>query len=142
MTSPKRFAIKPTSTNGTSCFWAQTDGEKHLAGRVELVGDQAVVRYPDTEAPGGYRIFIGDEKEPGMAFAVQLDAAESDLRQADRQDVEALATQSSGAADAEKPAVVAPQWKVKWEFWTLFIWLAAAAALTEATLAHAFSRAR
>lgn len=117
------------------------DTEKRPAGRVELEDQKAVIRFRDTDTVGGYRIFIGDNAQPEAVFAVQMDPAESDLRQAPIAEVEGLAHQA--VADSSGSSSISnSQMKVTKEFWTLFIWLAAAFVLLEAILAHRFSVTR
>lgn len=110
-----------------------------IAGKVEAEEGHAIVRFPDTETPGVYRLSVGDE--PLAAFAVQTDPAESDLRQADRTAVEALARASEAApaqTAAEKEAAQ-KQRKITQEYWTPLLWLAAALALVEMFMAHRFT---
>jgi Aerotolerance regulator N-terminal/von Willebrand factor type A domain/CARDB len=115
------------------------DTTKRPAGRVDLDDQKAVIRYRDTENVGAYRIFIGSDDRPAAVFAVQMDPAESDLRQEEDAKIDNLkrAPQLENA-----PASVAPSLKVSHEFWTLLIWLAAILALLEAALAHHFSHSR
>ena len=112
------------------------DTSRRPAGRVELDDQRAVVRYRDTDAVGAYRIYIGREAHPLAVFAVQLDPAESDLRQAPRPEIEALA---KAPTDAPEPSAAAPRLQVKKEYGTVLLWLAALLALAEAALAHRMS---
>lgn len=116
------------------------DATRRPAGRVELADQRAVVRYRDTDAVGGYRIFIGQDDFPSAVFAVQMDPAESDLRQAPRQEIEALAMEPT--ATDEPTTAAAPRLQVKKEYWTALLWLAALLALAEAALAHRMSASR
>ena len=116
------------------------DATRRPAGRVELADQRAVVRYRDTDAVGAYRIYIGQDTHPSAVFAVQMDPAESDLRQAPRAEIEALA--QTPAASSQPSTAVAPRIQVKKEYWTALIWLAALLALAEAALAHRMSASR
>lgn len=116
------------------------DATRRPAGRVELADQRAVVRYRDTDAVGAYRIYIGQDDHPSAVFAVQMDATESDLRQAPLAEIEALA---KAPADAPEPSTAAaPRMQVKKEYWTVLLWLAALLALAEAALAHRMSASR
>jgi hypothetical protein len=116
------------------------DTTKRPAGRVELADQHAVVRYRDTDAVGAYQIFVGQDNHPSAVFAVQMDPKESDLRQAPRREIEALAQQLSEAAEPSQATALRMQ--VKKEYWTALLWLAALLALTEAALAHRMSASR
>jgi len=116
------------------------DKEKRPAGRVDLDGQRAVIRYRDTENVGAYRVFIGQEDHPQAVFSVELNPMESDLRQEDRAKVEALERAPEAAEGGGDSGAV--HMKVTREFWTPLIWIAAILALTEGALAHRFSRAR
>lgn len=116
------------------------DKTRRPAGRVELAEQRAVVRYRDTDGVGAYQIFIGQDDHPSAVFAVQMNPVESDLRQAPREEIEALARVPS---DAAQPATAAaPRLQVKKEYWTALLWLAALLALAEAALAHRMSASR
>ncbi len=56
------------------------DARPIAVGRVELVGNQAVVRIKDTAAAGAHAVFIGQNEHPDLLFAVQPPDGESDLR--------------------------------------------------------------
>jgi len=114
------------------------DQSKRVAGRVELEGQEAVVRFRDTEKAGPYRIFIAQEENPSAVFAVQMDPTESDLREAPRADIEALAAEPAREEGA-KPAM---RLEVKSEYWGIFMALAALVFVLEGALAHRFSQAR
>jgi len=58
----------------------RSNGKPRPAGKVELVNQDAVVRYRDTAKTGQYRFTVPGVETPISAFAVQMDAKESDLR--------------------------------------------------------------
>jgi hypothetical protein len=116
------------------------DGEKRAAGQVEMSDQQAVLRFGDTGKVGAYRLFLGDDPSPAAVFAVQLDPAESDLRQAGTEEIATLALPVPEAGPADSP-VVALRPKVEAEFWTILIWLAAFLIFLETLLSHHLSRA-
>lgn len=117
------------------------DKEKRAAGRVDLDGGRAVIRYRDTENVGPYRVFIGQEDHPLAVFAVEMDPEESDLRQEEAAKIEVLEKGAeAGPAGSANPGL--PQMRVSREFWTLLVWIAAFLALAETVLAHRFSRPR
>jgi len=116
------------------------DQDKRPAGRVDLDGQRAVIRYRDTENVGAYRVFIGQDDQPQAVFAVELSPSESNLLQEDSAKIVALEEgPKPGSADSETGV---PQMRVTKEFWTALIWLAACLALIECGLAHRFSRPR
>lgn len=119
------------------------DASRRPAGRVELIEQRASIQFQDTERAGPYEIYLGDEPLPRVKFSVQIDAAESDVRQLAASDLQLLETppEASPTDAAEAPAF-APRMQVTFEFWTLLIILAALAAASEAGLAHYLSRAR
>jgi hypothetical protein len=104
-------------------------------GQIAADGGRAFLRYSGTEALGAYRMFVGGEL--CAACAVQLDPAESDLRQLEHGQLEALARPPA----AEK-GVSSRRMVVTREFWTDLIWIGAAVALVESALAHFFSQSR
>ena len=116
----------------------EPDGSRRVAGRVELEGDEAVIRYSGTQSAGAYRIYAGQNETPVAAFAVQVDPRESDLRQLEPSELESLSNPPAEGG-VKKPA---SQWIVTHEFWTTLIWVAAVLALVEMTLAFRFSQAR
>lgn len=119
------------------------DNEKRPAGRVDLDGQRAVIRYRDTENVGAYRVFIGQEDHPQAVFAVELDPEESDLRQEEAAKIEVLEkAPEAGSSPGANADAGAPQMRVSKEFWTVLIWAAAVLALMETVLAHRFSRPR
>lgn len=113
------------------------DGSRRVGGRVEPEGEEDVIRFGDTQAVGGYEVFIGSDERPLAAFAVQLDPAESDLRPLDPTE---LASLSLVPEEAKKDAP--PRLVVTREFWPLLIAIVAALAVVEMVLAFRFSRAR
>lgn len=114
------------------------DQGKRGAGRVELDGQEAVIRFRDTEKAGPYRIYIAQEENPAAVFAVQMDPSESDLREAPRAGIEAL----SVAPTREEGAPPPMRLEVKSEYWGIFIALAALVFVLEGALAHRFSQAK
>ncbi|MES2921364.1 MAG: BatA domain-containing protein [Verrucomicrobiota bacterium] len=119
-----------------------SDGKPRPAGKVELVNQDAVVRYRDTAKTGAYRFAVAGVEKPVAALAVQMDAKESDLRLIPAGDLAALnggkaTTLTEGAATQ-----VAPPTKVRREFWIFFIGCAIFVALLETALAHRFSFAK
>ena len=118
----------------------EKDAHKRVAGQVELDGEQPVIRYADTEAVGAYRLFAGQDETPRAEFAVQLDPAESDLRQIDPGELGSLAR---GAEGKTAPAATGtPRLTVTREWSTALLWLAAGIALVEFALAQRMSRSR
>ncbi|HEY5791884.1 MAG TPA: hypothetical protein VIS74_01205, partial [Chthoniobacterales bacterium] len=119
------------------------DAEKRVAGRIDLDDNRAVIRYSDTGTTGAYRLFAGPGDLPLAAFAVQLAPSESDLRQAGRPEIEALAQAATAPATTQSAtAAAAPRFQVSREFWTWLVCLAALVALAEAALAHRLSQPR
>jgi hypothetical protein len=118
------------------------EARKRVAGQVELDGDQPVIRYADTEAVGAYRLFLGGQDSPLAVFAVQLDPAESDLRQADPGTVASLTRAAAETGDASRQPTLVPELVVTREFWTALLWLAAGLAVVELALAQSVSRSR
>ncbi|MEM1059181.1 MAG: BatA domain-containing protein [Verrucomicrobiota bacterium] len=114
--------------------------ERRPAGRVDLEDGRAVVRYRDTAQAGAYHIYFDQDTRPTAAFAVQIDPAESDLRQLPGADIERLKEAAPLAEAAERPGFTAPQMKVSYEFWLPLIWAAALVVLAEMILAHYMSR--
>lgn len=116
-----------------------SSGKPRPAGRVELVNQEAVVRFRDTSKIGAYRFFVAGAEDPVAAFAVQMDPKESDLRMLPQESLAALGRGAATATDgpgAEAAAAPAP---VRREFWIFFICGAFAVALLEMALAHRFS---
>ena len=111
------------------------DKSRRPGGRVELQGQQAVIRFEDTDALGAYRVFIGDDKSPATVFAVQMDPKESDLRQEAASVVAGLQRPPESSIKSDQAATV-----VNREFWTTLIVAGAVLALIELLLAHYVSR--
>lgn len=120
-------------------FSVQTPGDStpQSAGQIVTDANRTLIRYSGTEKTGIYRVFVGSDE--AAVFAVQLDPAESDLRQADSSSLEALSQPQRSEAGERAPAARAV---VTHEFWTALIWVAAALFLVEAVLAHRFSLSR
>ena len=114
-----------------------SNGKARPAGKVELVNQEAIVRYRDTAKTGAYRVLVSGEEKPVAAFAVQMDPRESDLRVISADQLAILKGVDPTAAAVNAPAL--PPAKVRREFWTFFVWCALAVALLEMTLAHRFS---
>ena len=114
------------------------------AGRVELMGQEAVVRYRDTEQAGGYRIKVAGEDGAVAAFAVQIDPQESNLKVIDPQKLAEL-THDAKPAAAGNPAAAGETGHgggVRREFWTFLIVCAGVIALAELALAQKLSQSR
>lgn len=120
------------------------NGEARPAGQVEIVNRQAVVSYRDTERAGAYRLLPTGEPRALAAFAVQVDAEESDLRTISPDLLSAFdGDQPVGdSADPESSEGRAVTAGVRREFWGLLVSLAAVVAVVQMALAHKFSRAR
>jgi len=117
-----------------------SEGKSRPAGKVEMVNQDAVVRYRETAQPGPYRFVVAGADKPVAALAVQMDPKESDLRMVPRSDLAAI---GSGKAPAQaSPSAAAPPTKVRREFWSFFIGCAILVALLETALAHRFSFAK
>ncbi len=112
-----------------------SDGNPRPAGKVELVNQEAVVRSRDTAKTGSYRFFVSGLEAPVAAFAVQLDAKESDLQTLA---LEKLAVLGSDTPMAANDAVTPPA-PVRRELWIFFLSAAFVVALIEMGLAHRFS---
>lgn len=118
-------------------------GVTRPAGKVELVGQEAMVRYRDTEQAGGYRLLVAGEDRAVAAFAVGIDPLEGDLKTVEP----ALLATPSGhpfvptATSAVKAATNA-NGGTRRELWLLLICLAGVAALGEMALAHKLSVSR
>ncbi len=115
-------------------------GVTRPAGKVELVGQEAVVRYRDTESAGGYRLKVAGEENTVAAFAVGIDPKESDLRVMDRAKIDALMTDRPGqpSAPTNAPEVQASA-GVRRELWLPLLCAAGLALLGEMFLAHKLS---
>ena len=119
-----------------------SNGKPRPAGKVELANQDAVVRYRDTAKTGAYRFLVAGVEKPVTAFAVQMDAKESDLRTVPAEKLAALNSPASPADTQAAAAPAGPPAKVRQEFWTFFIWFALIVVLIEMTLAHRFSFAK
>jgi hypothetical protein len=136
------------------------DKARRVAGRIDVSNGQATLRFRDTSATGAYQLFLGEESAPLAVFAVQADAAESDVRQMERPLVDAYAEGAKPDASAPAtaggdgkvapkpvdgsaapaPAAITRRLEVGKEFWTQLIWVVAFVVLVESALAHRFSR--
>jgi hypothetical protein len=106
-------------------------------GQVEAAGEDAVIRFTETAATGIYGVFLGDSQKPTAVFTVQLDPAESDLRQAPATEI-AQRIQTNDSGDHMPVSVVL---KSREQDLTIpLLWAAALIALVEAFLAHRLSR--
>ncbi|MBA3960377.1 MAG: BatA domain-containing protein [Chthoniobacterales bacterium] len=114
-------------------------GKPRPTGKVELINQEAVVRYRDTDEPGAYRFFAAGSDRAIAACAVQIDPAESDLRTIPPEQLAGLT--SKGVADAHVSHSETAT-GVRRELWGLLILLAALVALVEMVLAHKFSFAK
>ncbi|MGH8048262.1 MAG: hypothetical protein ACREKL_13550, partial [Chthoniobacterales bacterium] len=128
-------------TREVSVISPGSNGKPRAAGKVELSNQDAVVRYRDTAKTGPYRFTVAGVDKPVAAFAVQMDAKESDLRMADASKLATLNTPASATSGTAQTVAAEPV-KVRREFWTFFIWFALIVALIEMTLAHRFSFAK
>jgi hypothetical protein len=114
-------------------------GRPHPAGKVELVNQESVVRYRDTEKAGAYRFLVSGSDQAVAACAVQMDPAESDLRTILPARIAAL-TARPGAAESH--ATIAPSTGLRRELWAPLALAAAIIALIEMFVAHRFSFAK
>ncbi len=145
--SPAALSLPPGATfqqrvsadlAGRELSVVRPGGTVRPAGKVELAGQEAVVRYRDTETPGGYRLKVAGEDGAVAAFAVGIDPKESDLRTVDRAKLDALTTAKPG----QSPAPVASQPEVRAntgvrrELWLPLLCAAGLAALGEMFVAH------
>jgi len=105
------------------------DARPIAVGRVELVGNQAMVRIKDTAAAGAHAVYIGQTEQPDLLFAVQPPDGESDLRAlaADILDPDVdPATAAEPATIASEPADTGFKLPTDQQLWT---WIIAAAAI-------------
>ncbi|HWB59485.1 MAG TPA: BatA domain-containing protein [Chthoniobacteraceae bacterium] len=116
-------------------------GKPVLGGKVEFLNRQAVVRYTDTEVAGAYRVLVAGSDLPVAAFAVQMDAHESDLHPASS---ESLAFLNKGGQNvASSPTLESqPAGGIRRELWGYMVMIAAIIAVVEMLLAHKFSLAK
>ncbi|MBC8127917.1 MAG: BatA domain-containing protein [Gloeobacteraceae cyanobacterium ES-bin-144] len=106
------------------------------AGQVSATEDQQYfIRYAATDKAGAYKVSI--DSEAVAMFAVQMDAAESDLRRVEPQVLAELGNIKPTDAPSAKPRMVVTK-----EFWTMLIWILAGLFLLEAIMAHRASHAR
>ena len=120
-------------------------GAWHGAGKVELTGQEAVVRYRDTEQPGGYRFKAAGSEDAIAAFAVQVDPRESDLKVLPTDQLDALtraAAPGAPVAVANAPAGAGSERGTRRELWLPLVIGAAVVALIEMVLAQRFSLVR
>jgi hypothetical protein len=118
------------------------EGEPVPAGRVELLGGQPSIRFTATSEPGLYRIFNDKDDAPAAVFAVNPDAAESDLAEVDPARVAALTGEGADSAGAKAGAGVRlPPWLAR-DLWRVLAAAALALVLVELFFAQRFSRAK
>lgn len=105
-------------------------------GRVELVGNQAVVRVRETAEAGAHAVFIGQNQQPDLLFAVQPPDGESDLRALPATILDpavdpAAAAAVTAAVERTEPTTAAPRfaWPGDRQLWT---WVLIAAAILSA----------
>jgi hypothetical protein len=104
-------------------------------------GERDWVRYSMTDGAGVYRLSVGPDVLTN--FAVQIDAAESDLTQVDPSVLAALtAPPASDSAGAAIPAAKPEASFVLRELWTPFLWMLALFFVAEAIFSQRISRAR
>jgi len=126
------------ATREVSVVIPGSNGKQRPAGKVDLVNQDATIRYRDTAKTGQYRFFVAGVDGPVAAFAVQMDASESDLRTIPSDKLASLKSgDAATAARGATPAAAAP--KVRREFWLFFVCCAFFVALLEMVLAHRFS---
>lgn len=116
-------------------------GKPRPAGKVETANQDAIVRYHDTARTGPYRFVVDGNAQAVSAFAVQMDAKESDLRMLPADQVALLKGEEVSAAASAGATPAAPV-KVRRELWIVFVILALLVFLTEMVLAHRFSFSR
>ncbi|MBE7213217.1 MAG: BatA domain-containing protein, partial [Gluconacetobacter diazotrophicus] len=109
-------------------------GVTRPAGKVELVGQEAVVRYRDTEQAGGYRLKAAGEDATVAAFAVDIDPQESDLKTVDPAKLAPLsadqpARAATASASAPAAGAVGGSAGVRRELWLALLCAAGVAAL-------------
>ncbi len=114
-------------------------GKPRPAGRVELVNQEAVVRYREMEKAGAYRFFAAGSDRAIAACAVQIDPAESNLRAIPAEQLSGLTNKSAAPDNSAQPA---PNAGVRRELWAWLVLAAALVALAEMVLAHKFSFAK
>ncbi len=105
------------------------------AGQVMAEGDSSFIRFSGTDTAGPYQ--VGVDGETVAAFAVQMDAAESDLRPVDTavlKDLTDVPREKSGKGKPAAPTIVLK------EFWTPLMWCVAVLLVMEAAFAHRLAR--
>ncbi len=107
------------------------------AGVVVPDGERDWVRYSMTDRAGVYRINVGPDAL--TTFAVQMDAAESDLTKVDPALPATLTAPPSGEKQAT--AAAAPAFVMR-ELWTPFLWVLAVFFVGEAIFAQFIGRSR
>ena len=122
-------------------------GAWHSAGKVELSGQEAVIRYRGTEQPGAYRFRAAGSDAAVAAFAVQIDARESDLKMLPADKLAALTTPPGQAktldfGSAPNGAVTVSAGGTRRALWLPLLIAAAVVALIEMILAQRFSITR
>ena len=102
----------------------------------QVTGDDAgaFIRYAATERAGVYQVAI--DAQPIATFAVQMDAAESDLRTADAAAFEELTHVPHATAQGHAMPVILK------EYWSTLLWCLLVIFVVEAALAHRISFAR
>lgn len=117
------------------------DARPAAVGRVELVGTQAMLRIRDTAAAGRYAVYIGQNEQTDLLFAVQPPADESDLRVAAPEVL--TSTAAAPTADA-RAATSAPSLPLlsDLQLWTGVLIAAAVLSLAELLCALRASRSR
>lgn len=128
------------ATREVSVFTPGSNGKLRPAGKVELANQSAIIRYRDTAKTGQYRFVVAGADQPVAAFAVQMDAKESDLRIIPADKLAALKGGGAPATAAGESPAAAP--KIRREFWVFFLTCAFLVALAEMVLAHRFSFAK
>lgn len=119
------------------------DSTRHPAGLVESSGTGAVLRYHETAQAGAYWLFVGEEADPRVLFAVQAESAESDAREIPADELATLTTPPnvSPTSTPESDPKISSAAKVPGpELWATIALAALAIGLLETALAHYFSR--
>lgn len=112
-----------------------TKEERRVSGMVEAQGGTGLVRYNQTGQAGAYQIFIGNETKPVGGFAVQADAAESNLAMMSENEISKLNdTTNLSKGEASTPASAR-------EFGMILLACALVLGVGETALAHRASRA-
>jgi len=110
-------------------------------GTVVPDGERDWVRYSMTDRTGVYRISVGPDALTN--FAVQMDAAESDLTPVDPSVLKALTSPPAADGVAASTPVAKPEASFTMrELWTPFLWVLAIFFVAEAIFAQRISSAR